>query len=135
MPLQEQPLRRYTHSPVPFHRDVVLAMHAFIEKRHDIHWMDAMLDAEQIFEYSTYGAFASYIDKNKHVAPVRPPLCLYYWWCHQATTMEEDFLPRVREANPKAVLINSNTHQPVSTYRHLVERAWEMTLCLPCNAG
>jgi Family of unknown function (DUF6492) len=134
LPVQEQPLRRFTHSPVPFHRDVLLAMHEFIEKRHGKHWMEAMLDAEQIFEYSTYGAFATYIDAARHVAPVRPSLCLYYWWSKQANTIQDDFLPRLRAANPKAVLINSNMHQPVAAYRHLIEQAWELTVCNLSNA-
>ena len=123
--LTGHPLRRYTHSPVPFHRQVVLDMQAFIEARHNKPWMNAMLDARMIFEYSTYGAYSRFVDELKHQTPVVPSLCAYYWWPKQIETIETDFLERITDPKIKAVIINSNIGRPVEWYHNLVEGAWQ----------
>src|SRR5205085_298957 len=77
------PLRRYTHAPVPMHREVLLEMQRFIQKKHGSSWVDAIIDADRIMEYTTYGAFARHIDGLKRVCPAAPSLTLYFWWHDQ----------------------------------------------------
>jgi hypothetical protein len=121
-----QPLMRYTHAPVPFHRQVLLDMQDFVQKRYSKPWTNAFLDAEMVFEYTTYGVYARHIHGLENLAPVRPPLTVYCWWPEQVKRIEHDFLARIRENNGKAVLINSNIGFPVSSYRHLIEQAWSL---------
>ena len=123
--LRNRPIRRTTHSPVPMHRQVVLDLQAHIEQQHGVFWMEAMERAESIMEYSTYGAFARYVDKLQRTIPTRPDtLCLYYWFSEDMETLFSDLVERVRVRKPKAVLINSNHGRPVSSYRALIEQAW-----------
>lgn len=123
--LRNRPIRRTTHSPVPMHRQVVLDLQAHIEKVHGVFWMEAMERAESIMEYSTYGAFARYVDKLQHTIPTRPDtLCLYFWFSEDMENLFSDLVERVRVRKPKAVLINSNHGRPVSSYRALIEQAW-----------
>ncbi len=119
-----RPIKRTTHSPVPWNRQVVIEMLAHIEKRHGMFWMDAMLSMNRIMEYSTYGAYARYIDKFQRTTPVRPDLSLYYWWGEDMETFERELVERVRTMKPKTVLINSSHGRQVSSYRGLIEQAW-----------
>lgn len=123
--LRHRPVLRTTHSPVPMHRQVVLDMQAHIEKMYGVFWMEAMARTESIMEYSTYGAYARYLDKFRHTTPARPDrLCLYYWWKEDMENDLSDLVERVRSGRPKAVLINSHQGRPVSDYRALIEQAW-----------
>ena len=123
--LRSRPILRTTHSPVPMHRQVVLDMQAYIEKKYGVFWMEAMESAHGIMEYSTYGAYARYLDKFQHTVPARPDsLCLYYWFSEDMNSLFTDLVDRVRTSRPKAVLINSSHGRPVSDYRALIEQAW-----------
>ncbi len=118
------PVRRYTHSPVPLHRDLVLALRQQIEKLHGMFWMDAILQADRIMEYTTYGVFARHVDNLRHACPTTPSLALYYWWAKQAENLQANFNRQLAESNAKMVLINSNVGLPVESYRELVSAAW-----------
>jgi hypothetical protein len=123
--LRNRPVLRTTHSPVPMHRQVMLDMQTHIEKQHGVFWMEAMARTEMIMEYSTYGAFARYVDKLRHVVPARPqPLSLYFWWSEDMDHLLTDLVERVQATRPKTVLINSSHGRPVSAYRALIEQAW-----------
>ncbi len=125
-----RPIKRTTHSPVPWHCQVVREMLAHIEKQHGVFWMEAMARADRIMEYSTYGAYARYIDNFQRTTPVRPNMSLYYWWGADAEwgetieTFERELVERVRTRRPKTVLINSSHDRPVAAYRGLIEQAW-----------
>ena len=90
--------------------------------------MDAMIDADRIMEYTTYGTFARHVDCLKRVCPVEPSLTLYYWWAEQAKSLESNFRDRVESENPKMVLINSNTGRPAVSYRELVGSVWSQSI-------
>lgn len=117
-------LRRFTHSPVPMHTLVVREMLQHIEKTHGMNWMDAMVNADRITEYTTYGTYARHIDNCRRTAAVPPALTLYYWWKTEGARLAEDFDMRVTQAKPKMVLINSNIGIPVEQYRQLAARVW-----------
>jgi len=117
-------LRRFTHSPVPMHTQVVRDMQTEIEKQHGMNWMEAMIQAERITEYTTYGTYARHIDNCRRTAPVPPALTLYYWWKTEGARLAEDFDTRVSQIKPKMVLINSNMGIPVEEYRQLAMRVW-----------
>jgi hypothetical protein len=119
------PLRRFTHSPVPMCTQVVRDMQAHIENAHGMNWMEAMIRAERITEYTTYGTYARHIDAFKRTVPALPQLTVYYWWPEQFDTIASDLEARVDAANASMVLVNSNGKHPVSEYRHYVERLWE----------
>ncbi|MGA2231162.1 MAG: DUF6492 family protein [Tepidisphaeraceae bacterium] len=125
LPTMGQPLRRFTHSPVPWRRDVLVDLQRFIESKHSKPWMDAVLGAERIMEYTLYGAFARHVDQLKRVTPHVPALALYYWWPEEGRSLEADFAARLGASRAKMVLVNSNTQQPVSAFRPFVERAWQ----------
>ncbi|HVT81412.1 MAG TPA: DUF6492 family protein [Phycisphaerae bacterium] len=118
------PLRRFTHSPVPMCTQVVRDMQAHIENAHGMNWMEAMIRAERITEYTTYGTYARHVDSCRRTAPVLPALTLYYWWKTEGARLAEDFDVRVAQAKPKMILINSNIGIPVEQYRQLASRAW-----------
>lgn len=123
--LRNRPVLRTTHSPVPLHRQVVLNMQAHIEKQHGVFWMEAMARAEMIMEYSTYGAYARYLDKLQHVVPARPDqLCLYYWWREDRKDLFADLVERVQATKSRAVVVQSSQQRSVSEYRALIEKAW-----------
>ncbi len=123
--LRNRPVLRTTHSPVPLHRQVLLDMQAHIEKQHGMFWMEAMTRAEMIMEYSTYGAYARYLDKLQHVVPARPDaLCLYFWWKEDMDSLFTDLVERVQATKPRAVVVQSSQGRPVSEYRALIEQAW-----------
>ncbi len=120
-----QRLWRYTHSPVPLRRDVLLDMQVHIQKLHCRPWAEAFIDQRDwVLEYTTYGVYARHINGLEGVAPVHPPLSVYYWWPEQAESLERDFSERISGDQAKAVLVNSNIARPVSLYRHLAEEAW-----------
>ena len=125
VPTRHQPLKRYVHSPVIWHRQVLVDMQSFITQRHSKAWMDAILDDEMIYEYMTYGVFARHVDSLIHHVPTKPSLCAYYWWPEQVEDIQHDFSIRIAETSAKAVLINSNIGRDVSFYRNLVEKTWE----------
>ncbi len=125
VPTRDQPLFRYIHSPVPLHRQVVLNMQAFIEKRFEVFWMAAMMRHPLIYEYPTYGVFARHLDCFAHVVPTRPALSLYYWFPHQTETLAADFLARRRQTGAAMALIHSNIGLDAETYRPLARAAWE----------
>jgi hypothetical protein len=118
------PLQRFTHSPVPMQTQVVREMQQHIEKTHGMNWMEAMVRGDRITEYATYGAYARHVDNCRRVAPVLPPLTLYYWWKREGAQLAEDFETRVMQTHPKMVLINSNIGIPVEQYRQLAARVW-----------
>ena len=120
------PLKRWTHAPVPMQRRIVEDMQKYIESIHHKFWGDAVADGDMIFEYTTYGVYARLINQLADVAPVKPPLTVYYWWPEQIKTIEQDFLPRIEQSGGKAVLINSNIGRSVSDYRGLAESAWKV---------
>jgi hypothetical protein len=115
--------RRFTHSPVPWRRDVLIDLQKTVEKGHGGDWLETIADADRIMEYTLYGTFARHIDQLARHAPVKPPT-LYYWWPEEGRTLEQDFASRVAAAGAKIVLVNSNMNLPVSRYRELVQRAW-----------
>jgi hypothetical protein len=121
---QGQELRRYTHAPVPWRRDVLLDLQRFLEKRYAKSWMDAVLEGDRITEYALYGAFARHVDELKRVEPVRPALTLYYWWPAEIEKMAANFSQRAREGRFKMALIQSNAGRGVADYRGLIEKAW-----------
>ena len=118
------PLKRWTHSPVPMHRRIVVEMQQCIESIHHKFWGDAVAESEMIYEYTTYGVYARMINQMVDIAPVRPPLTVYYWWPEQMKTIAQDFLPRIKQNGGKAVLINSNIGRSTSEYRAFAESAW-----------
>jgi len=123
--LRNRPILRTTYTPAPLHRQVLLDMQAYIEKCHNVFWMEAMARTEMIMEYSTYGVYARYIDKFDHVVPARlDSLCLYYIWREDRDRLFIDLVDRVRSDKPKIILVNSNLDRSVSDYRALVEQAW-----------
>jgi hypothetical protein len=118
--------RRYTHSPVPWRRDVLIDLHRFIEQKHGKHWMDAIVDADRIMEYTLYGTFARNVDQLRRASPARPDLTLYYWWPDQVKQFAADFVQQGAKGDFKMVLIQSNVGRSVAEYKGLIERAWEM---------
>lgn len=120
-----KPLRRYTHSPVVFRRDVLLDLQQYIERRHRRPWMEAVADAEMAMEYTTYGVFAREVDGLSRVAPTMPPLSAYFWWPEQVARLEQTFLDQVCASGVRIVGIQSNTGCPVSRYRPLARHAWD----------
>lgn len=124
LPTMGQPLRRYTHAPVPWRRDVLLDLHRYIEQKHGQSWMNAVATADRLAEYTLYGTFARHIDKLNRVSPARPDLSLYFWWPAEKAALEPDFHARLAASRAKAVLVNSNLQLPVSAYRPLAESAW-----------
>jgi hypothetical protein len=124
---QGKPLARYIHALATLHAEVTRDMQRFITKRHHGHWAKAM-EAYNVYEYPTYGVFARHVQGLNHLTAVRPEICLYYWWKSHFDSMDQDFVQRVLGSACKAVLINSNGGRPVSSYRHLVEQAWAVTL-------
>lgn len=123
VPTQHEPIRRHFHCPVLFHTGILKDMQEMIQVRHSMPWMDAMVKAW--VSEGTYGVYARYIDGLKRTAPVQPELTVYYWWREQFETFTFDLVSRVKERNARIVLVNSNIGQPVSSYRSLVERAWQ----------
>jgi hypothetical protein len=131
-PTMGVPLRRFTHSPVPLRRDVLVELQRYVESRHGKPWMDAVLGGERIMEYSLYGAFARHIDGLKRLAPVPPAQTLYYWWPEEGRSIESDFAARLAAARanapssggPKMVLVSANAQRPVSVYRDFIETLW-----------
>jgi hypothetical protein len=121
------PLRRFTHAPVPMHRAVLLDMQKFIENRHGQSWMEAIIAADRIMEYTTYGAFARHIDGLKRVCPTTPTLTLYYWWADEVKLLHSHFEQQIAARQPKIVLVNSNIGLSVESYRNLLARAWPGT--------
>jgi len=119
------PIRRFTHAPVPLQRDVLLEMQSAIQQRHKKNWMDAIISADRIMEYTTYGTFARHIHQLKLVSPIAPPLVFYYWWATTADTIQREFHQRLAATAAKIVLINSNMGLQVSQYRDLVAAAWD----------
>ena len=124
LPTMGQAPRRYTHAPVPWRRDVLLDLHRFIEQEHCRSWMDAVIDADSIAEYTLYGTYGRHIDGLNRVVPARPNLTLYYWWPGNEETIESKFHERLAASNAKAVLVNSNLDRPAASYRALAECAW-----------
>lgn len=120
-------LRRFTHSPVPLHRDVVIDMRKFIEKKHGQSWLEAMFRGDRIMEYTLYGTYARHIDNLARVSLARPSLCHYFWWADQATNIAETFRTEVASSNKPLVLLNSNLGHSVAEYRALAEAVWQST--------
>jgi len=119
-----EPVRRYTHSPVPMDREVVGDMTQWIARRYGCAWTEAILNADRVMEYTTYGTYARHIDKLRRTSPARPALTLYYWWSEQAKALAEDFQARLEESRARMVLINSNTQTPVGLARELCLGVW-----------
>lgn len=118
------PVRRYTHVPAPVHRGVLLDMQRKIEEVHGKFWVDAIIEADRIMEYTTYGVYARHVDDLKRVAPATPSLTLYYWWATEAASLESSFVHRLVNSDAKMALIHSNIGRPVESYRNLIEQAW-----------
>lgn len=118
------PLRRYTHAPVPMHRDVLLDLQRFIETRHGKPWMEAIIAADRIMEYTTYGTYARHIDGLKRVIPMAPGLTLYYWWRDQIESLDAGLDQQVAAASAKMILINSNIGRSVESYREKIAQLW-----------
>ena len=126
-PVQHEPVRRYTHVPFALHRQVLLDLQAFIEDRHRKHWMSVILETPLITEYATYGVYARYVDGLMRHAPVRPPLCTYFWWPEQIEALRETFRDRVQQDASKMVVIHSSARHAADTYRDLVQDMWNGT--------
>jgi len=119
--------RRFTHSPVPMHRDIVLDMQRHIEDRHAMPWMDAMVGGDRITEYTTYGTYARHVDAMRRVCSARPEMTLYYWWKEDAGPdgeIADDLATRLQGATSRMVLVNSNMGLHVNRYRFVAERLW-----------
>jgi hypothetical protein len=121
-----RPLFRYTHSPVVFSRPVLLDLQAFIQKRYESSWMKAVIDAEMIMEYSTYGVFAREVDSLRRVAPVPPALSTYFWWPEEFSRMAETFARQVTTSGARIVGIQSKEGSPAKV-RELAEPFWKMS--------
>jgi hypothetical protein len=119
-----KPVSRFTHSPVPFHRQVLLDLQKHIEKRHGRHWIDAILRFGMVMEYSTYGVYAKYVDELTRVTPTAPPLSVYFWWPEEAAEIERTFDSRVSDSGAKIVAVQSNNGMQPAMYRALIERTW-----------
>jgi Family of unknown function (DUF6492) len=117
------PLFRYTHSPVVFSREVLLDLQKFIETRHRVPWMNAVIDAEMIMEYTTYGVFAREVDGLRRVAPVPPSLSTYFWWPDEFSRMRESFAPQVMKVGARIVGIQSK-EGAAANVRQLAEPFW-----------
>ena len=118
------PVSRFTHSPVVFHRQVVLDMQKHIETIHRKPWIEAIEDFGMITEYATYGVFAKYADGCKRVAPTPPRLSVYFWWPEEVAGMGKDLADKVKSAHAKIVGVQSNTGLSPSQYRPLVAALW-----------
>jgi len=105
------------------HRNVLREMHQFIQQRSGRPWMEAVLDGN-VFECTTYGAFAAHLHKGNLLQPAPPRWTLSYWWPKQVERFAEDFLTRIRGGNFKIVLIQSNAGRTVAEFRSLIEQAW-----------
>lgn len=117
-------VRRYTHSPVPMHRGVVLDMQRFIEARHRKSWMDIMVAGDRLMEYTLYGTFARHVDGLRRVANVVPPLSTYFWWPNEVASIEGDFFEKVQATGSRIIGIQSNTACSVSRIRSLAQSVW-----------
>jgi hypothetical protein len=122
--LQKKPMAKYVHGMVPLHRRVVLEMQQFIQDKYAEHWSHAMTRAK-VTEYQTYGAYARHPNGLAGLEAVEPRLCVYYWWPEETQKIEHDLVSRIRQSSGKAVLVNSNSGRPVTSYRQAVVNAWE----------
>jgi hypothetical protein len=120
-----QPLRQYIHHPFCMHRTVLRELHESISRRHGKPWMEAVLNGN-VFECTTYGAFARHLHGLKLVEATPPRLTLSYWWPAQIERFADDFLERVRATDCKTVLIQSNAGRTIADFRNLIEQAWEL---------
>ena len=125
VPLRGQALRKYTHQPMCFDREVCREMREHIARVHGSAWHDAFI-AAGVTECTTYGVFAREVHQLRRVAPVEPVLTVNFWWPAEVERFEETFLPRVVEGREKMVLVQSNAGRAVAEIRPLVERAWEL---------
>jgi len=119
-----KPVSRFTHSPSVLHRQVLLDMQQYIEKKYGRQWIDAILQFGMVMEYSTYGVFAKYVDELRRVAPTPPPLSVYFWWPEEVAEIERTFESRVAGSEAKIVAVQSNNGLSPAKYRTLIERAW-----------
>jgi len=118
-----QPLKQYIHHPFLMHREVLREFYASVSQRAGKPWIEAVLDGN-VFECTTYGAFARHIHGMKLLEAAEPRLTLSYWWPEQVASFERDFLERVRGGSYKIVLIQSNAAKDTAEYRRLIEQAW-----------
>jgi hypothetical protein len=119
------PLRRFTHAPVPMLRELLVELQQFIEEQRGRPWMEAIIQADRVMEYTTYGVYARHIDKLSRVCPIKPSLAHYYWWAHEAQNIEDHFADQIASSKPKMILINSNIGLDVGVCRRLLLPIWE----------
>jgi Family of unknown function (DUF6492) len=118
------PLRRFTHSPVPWRRDVLLDLQKFVAQKHGRDWMEAVIDADRITEYTLYGTYARHVDELRRSLPSPPSLTLSYWWPREVERFAQSFLNDIRSSNFKLVIIQSNVGRTAGEFRTLIEAAW-----------
>lgn len=119
-----QVIRRYTHSPVPMHREVLADLHKHIERVHKYDSEAAILRSEMVMEYSTYGVFARHVDGLTRTSPVEPRLSCYFWWPDEVARLEVDFAEKVRSLGAAIVGVQSNTGCSVGRIRELASGLW-----------
>ena len=120
----QKPLSRFTHWAVPLHRDVVLDLQRHIEQKHGRDWYNAILDYDNLAEYTMYGVYARYIEQLRRVVPVRPGLTLNFWWREQVEAIHDTFRDKVADPRVKLVGIQANAGRAPADYRALAEEAW-----------
>lgn len=118
------PLRRFTHAPVPLHREILVEMHRFIEARHGKSWMHAVEEGDMIMEYTLYGAYCRHNGGMGRVVAAPPPLSAYCWWPEQVDRLPE-ILEHELKKGKKIALVQSNSGKPVSAYRAAAQGIWK----------
>ena len=119
------PAKKYTYSPLPIRRDVLVEMTLHIQRRYQMNWIEAFMKDEWVTEYATYGAYAEHVDKLKRVTPVIPKIAA---WCFKPEDARDfgGFLRRAL-ADPcvKLLGIQSNMGIASDTYADQIKAAWK----------
>ena len=120
-----RPISRFIHSPTLLRRDVLLDLCLTIEQRHKRPWFEAFDPYDSITEYTTYGVFAKYVDKQARVTCKPPDLSLYFWWPNEVNRMATDLPQTLRASSAKMMAVQSNVGVEAAAYAEQVRAVWD----------